>query len=170
MYHQARCDDLYNAWLSGQLLYNDIYVALQRHFRWHPVLRRWRRGRRVFCPIKARLYHLMVRSVFAVSCPSLGAPLMLTSMVASTSNWPSADSLELSRFLPSFFGNMAVFDKTESPQWLSMIMIAHWRVGYRQWDVKHAFWTLMPRWCLSTIGKSKITAFLFAANSVQRRS
>jgi len=29
---------------------------------------------------------------------------------------PRADSLEISRFLPSFLGKMAVFDKTESLQ------------------------------------------------------
>jgi len=32
----------------------------------------------------------------------------------SRSDQPRADSLEISRFLPSFFGKMAVFAKTES--------------------------------------------------------
>ena len=34
--------------------------------------------------------------------------------MASRSDEPRADSLEISRFLPSFLGKMAVFDKTES--------------------------------------------------------
>jgi len=34
--------------------------------------------------------------------------------LASRSDQPRADSLEISRFLPCFLGKMAVFDKTES--------------------------------------------------------
>jgi len=40
--------------------------------------------------------------------------LALTYTLASRSDEPRADSLEISRFLPSFLGKMAVFDKTES--------------------------------------------------------
>jgi len=57
---------------------------------------------------------MIVRSVFAVSCPSCDAPLALTYTLASRGDEPRADSLEISRFLPSFLGKMAVFDKTES--------------------------------------------------------
>jgi len=37
-----------------------------------------REGCRVVCLIQARLYQMIVRSVFSVSCPSCGAPLALT--------------------------------------------------------------------------------------------
>jgi len=37
-----------------------------------------REGCRVICLIQARLYPMIVRSVFSVSCPSCGAPLVLT--------------------------------------------------------------------------------------------
>ena len=40
--------------------------------------------------------------------------MALTYTLASRSDEPRADSLEISRFLPSFLGKMAVFDKTES--------------------------------------------------------
>ena len=69
---------------------------------------------RVICLIQARLYQMIVRSVFTVSCPSCGAPLALTSTLVLRSDEPRADSLEISRFLTSFWGKMAVFDKTES--------------------------------------------------------
>ena len=49
-----------------------------------------------------------------MSCPSCGAPLALTYTLASRSDVPRADSLEISRFLPSFLGKMAVFDKTDT--------------------------------------------------------
>ena len=68
----------------------------------------------VVCLIQARLYQMIVRSVFAVSCPSCGAPWALTETLASWSDEPRADSLEISRFPPSFLGKMAVFDKTDS--------------------------------------------------------
>ena len=53
---------------------------------------------------------MIVRSVFTVSCPSCGAPLALTETLASWSDESRADLLEISRFLPSFLGKMAVFD------------------------------------------------------------
>ena len=56
---------------------------------------------------------MIVRNVFTLSCPSCGAPLALTYTLASRSDQPRADSLEISRFLPCFLGKMAVFDKTE---------------------------------------------------------
>jgi len=56
---------------------------------------------------------MIVCSVFAVSYPSFNAPLLLTYMLASPSDQPRADSLELSRFLPYFLGKMAVFDNME---------------------------------------------------------
>ena len=63
---------------------------------------------------RARLYQMIVRSVFTVSCPSCGALLAFTETLASRSDEPRADSLDISRFLPSFLGKMAVFDKTDS--------------------------------------------------------
>ena len=56
---------------------------------------------------------MIVRSVFAVSCPSCGAPLALTETLVLRSDEPRADSLEISRFLLSFLGKMTVFDKME---------------------------------------------------------
>jgi len=59
---------------------------------------------------------MIVRSVFTVSCPSCSAPLALTYTLASRSDEPRAnsDSLKISRFLPSFLGNMAVLDEMAS--------------------------------------------------------
>ena len=57
---------------------------------------------------------MIVRSVFTVSCLSCGALLALTETLASRSDEPHADSLEISHFLPSFFWKMAIFDKTDS--------------------------------------------------------
>jgi len=56
---------------------------------------------------------MIVRSVFAVPCLSVGVPSVLTSMWALPSDQPRAGSLELSRFRVSSLGKMAVFDKTE---------------------------------------------------------
>ena len=67
-------------------------------------------GCRVVCLIQARLYQIIVRSFFTVSCPSCGAPLALTQTLASRSDEPRADSLEI---LPSLLGTIAVFDETE---------------------------------------------------------
>jgi len=52
---------------------------------------------------------MIFRSIFTVSCPSCGAPLALTNTLGSRSDEPRADSLEISRFLPSFLGKMAFF-------------------------------------------------------------
>ena len=71
---------------------------------------------------------MIVRIVLTVSFPSCGAPLALTQTLASRSNEPRADSLEISRFLPSFLGKMAVFDKTEfapRPLMIRMHMYKH---------------------------------------------
>ena len=70
-------------------------------------------SRHVVCLIQARLYQMIVRSVFIVSCPSCGAPLALTKTLASRSDELRAELLEISRFLPFFLGKMSVFDKTE---------------------------------------------------------
>jgi len=53
-------------------------------------------------------------SVFDVFCPSFGSPSALTWMLASPSDHLGTASFELFRFIPSFLGKMAVFDKTES--------------------------------------------------------
>jgi len=68
-------------------------------------LRGWvgdRRGCRVVCLIRERLYQMIIRSVFTVSCPSCGAPLVLALTLVSQSGQLRADSLEQIRFLPSF--------------------------------------------------------------------
>jgi len=49
--------------------------------------------------------------VLPITWCAFGAPQTL----ALPSDQPRADALELSRFLPSFLGKMAVFDKTEPP-------------------------------------------------------
>jgi len=65
---------------------------------------------RVVCLIQAHLYQMIIRSVFTVFCPSCGAPLALTLTLTSRSVEPRADSSEISRFLPSFLGKMALFE------------------------------------------------------------
>jgi len=56
---------------------------------------------------------MIVHSVFTVSCPSCGAPFMLTKTLVSRSDQPHADSLELCTFSSLVPGKMAVFDATE---------------------------------------------------------
>jgi len=65
-------------------------------------------------PNTSTSYQTIVRSVFAVSCPSCGAPLVLTQTLASRSDQPRADSLRLSTFPSLIPRKMAVFDKTVS--------------------------------------------------------
>jgi len=57
---------------------------------------------------------MIVRSIFTVSCPSCGAPLVLTYTLVSRSDQLRADSLRLSTFLFLVPEKMAVINKTES--------------------------------------------------------